>query len=239
MGIWTLWRPDYGVEALVKVVTAVASVVTALALWSLIPLAVSLPSPAQLHRVNQELERRIAERDRAIAALEREREERLRAEQTLVQAQKMEALGQLTGGIAHDFNNLLQGMLGGFDMVARRADDAEKVRQYAQSGLAAARRGADLTSKLLAFARTRQLKLEPFPLSEMAGELREMMSRAMGPQIDLRFDIHADEAAVLGDRQQTELALLNLVINARDAMPSGGRVIVRVDRYQAGEAEPA
>ena len=238
MGIWTLWRPDYGVEALVKVVTALASVVTALALWSLIPLAVSLPSPAQLHRINQELERRIAERDRAIAALEREREDRLKAEQSLVQAQKMEALGQLTGGIAHDFNNLLQGMFSAFDMVTRKAEDPDKVRQYGQGGLAAARRGADLTSKLLAFARTRQLKLEPFPLSEMAGELREMMSRAMGPQIDLRFDIHADEATVLGDRQQNELALLNLIINARDAMPSGGRVIVRVARYLGGAADP-
>ncbi|MGZ3275203.1 MAG: response regulator [Caulobacteraceae bacterium] len=238
MGIWTLWRPDYGVEALVKVVTALASVVTALALWSLIPLAVSLPSPAQLHRINQELERRIAERDRAIAALEREREDRLKAEQTLVQAQKMEALGQLTGGIAHDFNNLLQGMLGAFDMVTRKAEDPDKVRQYGQGGLAAARRGADLTSKLLAFARTRQLKLEPFLLSEMAGELRDMMSRSMGPQIDLRFDICDEESPVLGDRQQTELALLNLVINARDAMPKGGRVTVRIDRHDAAEDQP-
>jgi signal transduction histidine kinase len=239
MGIWTLWRPDYGVEALVKVVTAVASVATAVVLWTLIPVAVALPSPAQLHQVNQELERRIAERDRAIAALEHEREERQRAEQALVQAQKMDALGQLTGGIAHDFNNLLQGMLGAFDLVVRRADDPEKVRQFGQGGLAAARRGADLTSKLLAFARTRQLKLEPFLLSDMAGELRDMMSRTMGPQIDLRFDIHRDESPVLGDRQQTELALLNLVINARDAMPSGGRVTVRVDRYEAlaGEAD--
>ena len=239
MGIWTLWRPDYGVEALVKVVTALASVVTALALWSLIPLAVSLPSPAQLQRVNQELERRIAERDRAIAALEREREERLKAEQTLVQSQKMEALGQLTGGIAHDFNNLLQGMVSAFDLIGRKAEDPEKVRQFSQGGQAAARRGADLTSKLLAFARTRQLKLEPFLLSDMAGELRDMMSRAVGPQMDLRFDVlEGEEAAALGDRQQTELALLNLVINARDAMPEGGRVVVRVDRYQAGEGEP-
>jgi len=238
MGVWTLWRPDYGVEALVKVVTALASVATAIALWTLIPLAVSLPSPAQLQLVNRELERRIAERDRAIAALEHEREERLKAEEALVQAQKMDALGQLTGGIAHDFNNLLQGMLGAFDLINRRAADPAKVRQLAEGGLNAAERGADLTGKLLAFARTRQLKLESFLLSQMAVDLHEMLSRTMGPAFDLRFDILEDEAAVLSDRHQTELALLNLVINARDAMPSGGRVTVRVDRYTAGDSEP-
>ena len=238
MGIWTLWRPDYGVEALVKVVTAMASVVTAVALWSLIPLAVSLPSPAQLQEVNRQLERRIAERDRAIAALEHEREERIKAEGVLIQAQKMDALGQLTGGIAHDFNNLLQGIFGAFDMIGRRAAEPDRVRKLARGGLDAAQRGADLTGKLLAFSRTRQLKLEPFLLAQMATELREMLSRTIGPSIDLRFDLLDEEPPVLSDRHQTELALLNLVINARDAMPSGGRVTIRTDGYTATDADP-
>jgi signal transduction histidine kinase/CheY-like chemotaxis protein len=238
MGIWTLWHPDYGVEALVKAITAIASVATALALWWLIPFAVALPSPARLRAVNQELERRIQERDQAIAALQRETEERQRAEAALAQAQRMDALGQLTGGIAHDFNNLLQAIQGSLDLINRRPDDPAKVRRLAEGAVNAAERGARLTSQLLAFSRTRQLKLESFLVSDLAAGMRELLALTIGADIDLRFDLTGDEAAVLTDRNQAELALLNLVINARDAMPEGGRITIKTDRVIADSGEP-
>ena len=236
MGIWTLWHPDYGVEALIKVVTAMASLGTAAALWLLIPIAVNLPSPAHLRQINQELERRILERDQAIADLTREREERQKAEAALLQSQKMDALGQLTGGIAHDFNNLLQAVQGSLDLIHRRAADPVKVQHLAQSGLNATARGAKLTGKLLAFARTKQLKLEPFLVADMVAEMRELLTRSIGPNVDLRFDLDREDIPVLTDRTQAELALLNLVINARDAAPDG-RVVIRTERYEAAPGE--
>ncbi len=233
MGIWTLWHPDYGFEALVKAVTAMASVATAVALWRLIPLAVALPSPAQLRRVNMELEHRIAERDLAIADFQREKAERERTEEALLQSQKMDALGQLTGGIAHDFNNLLQALQGSLEIISRRAGDPVKVRQIAQGALGASERGAQLTSKLLAFARTKQLKLEPFLVADMAVDMREILSRSTGLTRDLRFELDAGDTPVLTDRTQLELALLNMVINASDATLAGGQVIVQTEPYRA------
>jgi signal transduction histidine kinase/ActR/RegA family two-component response regulator len=236
MGIWTLWRPDYGIEALVKAVTAIASVATAVCLWWLIPLAVAIPSPAHLREVNQELERRIEERDQAILALRKEKEERQKAEAALIQAQKMDALGHLTGGIAHDFNNLLQAIQGSLDMIARRAADPDKVRQLAEGGTEAAQRGARLTGQLLAFSRTKQLKLEPFYPAELVSGMREMLARTLGPSVDLKFDLSPDESPVLTDRNQAELALLNLVINARDA--AACHMTIKTERYVAEAAGP-
>src|SRR5262245_5034487 len=129
MGIWTLWNPDYGIEAMVKAVTALASIGTAVALWLLIPLAVSIPTPADLQAVNAELLQRIAERDLAIAELQHEKAQRQKSEEALAQSRKMDALGQLTGGIAHDFNNLLQSVQGTLELIGRRAADARKVRE--------------------------------------------------------------------------------------------------------------
>jgi signal transduction histidine kinase/CheY-like chemotaxis protein len=237
MSIVTLWKPYYGFEALVKAVTAVASIGTSIALWRLIPLAVSLPSPERLRTVNAELRQRLAERDEAIALLEREREERKRAEEALLQALKMDALGQLTGGIAHDFNNLLQAVQGSFEMISRRAADPVKVRQLAEGGLNASERGAALTSKLLTFARTKQLKTETFFAADMVAEMRELLARSIGNSVDLRFDLDNAEVPVASDRTQTELALLNLVLNARDASPPGAQIIVRTEPYSAGAAD--
>ena len=227
MSIVTLWSPLYGIEALIKVVTAAASVVTAVLLWRLIPLAVSLPSPTHLNRVNRELEMRIAERDLAIQELQHEREERVRAEESLLQTQKLEALGQLTGGVAHDFNNLLQAVQGAFEMIGRRAADVGRVKQLAQDGVQAAQRGARLTAQLLAFSRSKQLKPEPFAIDELVSGVHEMLQRTLDSAIDVRFDLGAEGQFVLADRTQLELALLNLAINARDALGADGLIVIR------------
>ena len=238
MSIITLWTPIYGIEALIKIVTAAASVVTAILLWRLIPLAVSLPAPAHLAKVNQELEMRIAERDLAIQELQHEREERARVEDSLLQTQKLEALGQLTGGVAHDFNNLLQAMQGTFEMIGRRGDDAARVRELVHHGVQAAQRGARLTAQLLAFSRSKQLRPEPFAIDEVVTNLRELMQRSFGSQIDLRFDLNADGHYVLADHTQLEMAQLNLAINARDASATDGRVVVRTELYELEHPDP-
>jgi len=238
MGIWTLWNPDYGIEALVKIVTALASIGTAIALWLLIPLAVSIPTPADLKLVNEELRQRIAERDLAIAELQHEKAQRQRSEEALAQSRKMDALGQLTGGIAHDFNNLLQAVQGSLELIGRKAADAAKVRQLAEGAMHAAERGAKLTAQLLAFARSKQLKMEPFVVSDFVLGARDLLAGAAGNLIDLRFDLESDDAAVLADRTQLELALLNLVINARDATPPGGRIVVSARRVDLPAGDP-
>ncbi len=237
MMIWTLWQPYYGVEALVKVITAIASVVTAIVLWRMIPLAISLPSPAHLRDANARLEQGIAERDRAIALMELERAERQKAEAALLQSQKMEALGQLTGGLAHDFNNLLQAVQGSLEMINSRAEDPERVRRLAQGGLGATHRGVELTAKLLAFARKKQLKPEQFRVDAMIADMREILARSGGSAVELRFDLADTGLVVEADRTQAEVGLLNLVNNARQATPDGGRIVIGAKRYEAGAGD--
>jgi signal transduction histidine kinase len=238
MGIWTLWHADYGLEALIKALTALASIATAIALWMLIPFAVGLPSPADLRAVNDELRQRIAERDRAIAELEAEKAQRQRSEAALLQSQKMDALGQLSGGMAHDFNNLLQAVQGALELIRRRATDPPKVRQLAERAIEATERGGKLTSQLLAFARSKQLKIEPCVLSDFVVGVHDLLTRAAGVLIEVRFDLADEDACIRADRTQIELALLNLVINARDAMPGGGRIVIGSRRVDVVDADP-
>lgn len=233
MGIWTLWRPDYGAEALVKVVTAAASITTAVALWLLIPVAVRLPSPSQLRQLNADLEARVRERDAAIADLMAERVERQKAEAALLQARKLDALGQLTGGIAHDFNNVLHAVQGSLELIRKRPGDAPRVERLAEGALSATARGAALTAQLLAFARRKQLDIETFFVADLVSGLREMLTHTLGPTIDLRFDLHTGDIPVVADRTQLELAVMNLALNARDAAGPEGRIEIETDRYVA------
>ncbi|MEO7189369.1 MAG: PAS domain S-box protein [Sphingomicrobium sp.] len=143
------------------------------------------------------------------------------AQEQLRQSQKMEALGQLTGGIAHDFNNLLTVVVGGLDIIAKRAEDA-KLKRYAENALAAAERGARLTGQLLAFSRVQRLEVRPTTVVSLIEDMRPLLRNVLGPGIEKRFDLENGPMLVMADPTQLEVALLNLAINARDAMPDGG-----------------
>ena len=149
------------------------------------------------------------------------------AEAALTQAQKMEAVGQLTGGIAHDFNNLLSAIVGNFELIKARPEEKEWVLRFAQSGLQVAERGAKLTGQLLAFSRSQRIELRALDVAELIGGMRDMLARTLGPMIRLQFELETGDRAVLSDATQLEMAVLNLAINARDAMPGGGTLTLR------------
>jgi PAS domain S-box-containing protein len=146
------------------------------------------------------------------------------AERALRQAQKMEAIGQLTGGIAHDFNNVLQSLTGCLDLIKRRPNEPERVHRWSEAGLKAAQRGANLTAQLLAFSRSQKLELQQINLSALLSGMRELLARTLGPTIRIQIDLGAHSAGVLCDQTQLEMAVLNLAINARDAMPNGAEL---------------
>ena len=143
------------------------------------------------------------------------------AQEQLRQSQKMEALGQLTGGIAHDFNNLLTVVVGGLDIISKRADDA-KLKRYADNALAAAERGARLTGQLLAFSRVQRLEVRPTFVAPLIENMRPLLRNVLGPGIAKQFELDEAMMPVMVDPTQLEVAILNLAINARDAMPDGG-----------------
>ncbi len=147
------------------------------------------------------------------------------AQEQLRQSQKMEALGQLTGGIAHDFNNLLTVVVGGLDLIAKRVEE-EKLKRYATNALAAAERGARLTGQLLAFSRVQRLEVRPVQLGPLIENMGPLLRNVLGPGIEKRFALDAQMVPVMADPTQIEVAVLNLAINARDAMPDGGVLTV-------------
>ena len=143
------------------------------------------------------------------------------AQEQLRQSQKMEALGQLTGGIAHDFNNLLTVVVGGLDLITKKVEDP-KLKRYADNALSAAERGARLTAQLLAFSRVQKLEVRPTYVAPLIENMRSLLRNVLGPAVTKRFDLDRTMMPVMADPTQLELAVLNLAINARDAMPDGG-----------------
>ena len=170
----------------------------------------------------------LARLDDTTTQLAKEVAERARAESQLLQVQKMDALGKLTGGIAHDFNNLLTGIITSLELIQKRvADDRpEKVQFYAKAALSSAMSAAALTHRLLAFARQQPLDTRPVDINEHVRSLEELLTRTIGERINLKLELTSKPAIALVDPVQLESAVLNLVINARDALPSGGNVWV-------------
>nr|WP_256347358.1 ATP-binding protein [Pseudomonas gingeri] len=194
-----------------------------------------------LRNLNETLEERVAQRTRALAEsnqrLQNEMFERERAEEALRHAQKMEAVGQLTGGIAHDFNNMLTGIIGSLDLMQRyiAAGRSDEIGRFADAAVSSAQRAAALTHRLLAFSRRQSLDRKRIEPNRLVQSLEELFSRTKGAHISLKVELGQDVWPVNTDTGQLESALLNLVINARDAMPEGGELrIVTANSYLDG-----
>ncbi|MBA1242412.1 ATP-binding protein [Pseudomonas japonica] len=172
----------------------------------------------QLQELNARLEQLVAERTREL----------LRSEEQLRQSQKMEAVGQLTGGIAHDFNNLLTGISGSLELLQSRIQQGriQDLDRYINAAQGASRRAAALTHRLLAFSRRQTLAPKPTHVNRLVKGMEELISRTMGPSVSIISDLSTDLWSVLIDPHQLENALLNLCINARDAMPDGGTLTI-------------
>ena len=191
----------------------------------------------RLRDLNDTLEERVAQRtaelSRAHDTLLAEVAQRERAEEHLRHAQKMEAIGQLTGGIAHDFNNLLMAIMGNLDLLKKHLVDNQKAARLLEGAMQGARRGAALTQRLLAFARRQDLQVEPVDLEKLIRGMTDLLERSIGSAIALRLNLTNGLPPALVDGNQVELALLNLAVNARDAMPDGGSLIVELDLVQS------
>jgi PAS domain S-box-containing protein len=191
----------------------------------------------ELRRLNDTLEMRVAERTRDLAEanerLRAEMKERLRIEEVLSQAQKMEAIGHMTGGVAHDFNNLLTVVVGNLEMIERSPGADDRTRRLAGAALAAAGRGERLTQQLLAFARRQTLNARVLDLNRLI-----LLRRALGEGIELVVELDPDGASCKIDPSQFETALLNLVVNARDASPTGSRVTIASRRRKFEKHDP-
>jgi nitrogen-specific signal transduction histidine kinase/CheY-like chemotaxis protein len=155
--------------------------------------------------------------------------ERRHVEEQLHQAQKMETIGQLTGGVAHDFNNLLAAVMGNLELLRRKLPPDTPLIRYIDGALQGASRGASLTQRLLAFARRQDLKTESVDLGRLVRGMQALITRSIGPDVKLEVEVDYDLPAATVDHHQFELALLNLATNARDAMPGGGVIRIKVD----------
>jgi len=181
---------------------------------------------AELRRFNEELELRIEERTR----------ERELALAQLFEAQKMDTIGRLTGGVAHDFNNLLMAVLGSLTLLEKRLPEDPQIRRLLHNAIQGADRGKALTQRLLAFSRRQELKPQAVDLAQLVRGMEELLKRAVGHGIVLGSEFPDDLPPVLVDANQLELALLNVALNARDAMTEGGSVKITAEANTVGPA---
>ncbi len=171
---------------------------------------------AELLRINEDLERRV----------QKEVGKRLEVEQSLRQAQKMEAIGQLTGGVAHDFNNILTAVIGNLDRIIDQSAADDPRRRFAEYALRGAEQGARLTQHLLSFARRQRLEPEVVELDRVLASMLALSRQAVSETVELSLELGADLWPCRVDQTQLQSAILNLIINARDAMPKGGRIVI-------------
>lgn len=225
VSIVTLWIPAYGIEAVIKLITAAASVATAALLIPLLPKLAAIPSPTQLQHAND--------------ALRREAQMREETEAMLRQSQKLEAMGQLTGGVAHDFNNLLGVVIGNLDRIKRKGEQPPDIARSIDNALAGAERAAKLTSQLLAFARQQPLEREQHDLNAIVTDMADLLRDTVGSHVALHVDLEPDLPHPVVDRSQLENAIINLAVNARDAMDDGGDVTISTRDAGGGHVELA
>jgi signal transduction histidine kinase len=192
-----------------------------------------------LNRVFTDTMRLRFELNEANLRLQAEMAERRATEAALRQAQKLEVVGQLTGGIAHDFNNLLTIMIGNLAMANERAGANSAIAPLLQNTMRAAERGVALIQRLLAFARRQHLNPQSVDLGELVAGIEELLQRTVGPAVDLEIAADPDLAPALVDANQVELAILNLAINARDAMPGGGTLRIGLHNRGHDSTSPA
>jgi signal transduction histidine kinase len=182
-----------------------------------------------LSNLTRTLEQRVVERTGELMAEVAARE---KAQEQLLQAQKMESVGKLTGGIAHDFNNLLMAVMGNLEILRKRLPDDPSIRRLIDGARQGAQRGASLTQRMLAFARQQDLRTASADLGTLVSGMQELLRRSLGPNYELHLHIEPHLPPAEVDAHQVELAILNLAINARDAMPDGGVIELRVDQKQ-------
>jgi signal transduction histidine kinase len=217
LSIVTLWVPVYGIEGLIKAMTALASIITAVILWPLLPKVLALPSPSQLRSTE--------------LALAQEGLQRREAEAMLRHSQKMDAIGQLTGGVAHDFNNLLTIISGNLEIADRSLKSwgetsRERLARAVANAAGGAQRAAMLTQRLLAFARRQALDPRVSNVNQLIGGMADFFKRTLGENIELDIKGGAGLWPVEVDPSQMEAAILNLVVNAKDAMAGRGRLTI-------------
>ncbi len=194
--------------------------------------------------LEDQVQQRTKELEGANTQLRREVGERRQVEAALQQAQKMELIGQMTGGVAHDFNNLLTAVLGNLELAIRRGKD-ESIRRYLEGATQAAHRGSRITSQLLAFSRTQRLQTEPIDLNVIVTAMGDLLFRTIGATVRIETVLERHLWPAVADPSQIESVVLNLAVNARDAMPAGGRLtiatanVMKDDKSKPAELPPA
>jgi signal transduction histidine kinase len=238
LSILTLWVPAYDIEGLTKGFLALISVAITAALLLLLPRILVLPTRVQLAQANAALEEEIRHRRKAEAMVKRFQE--IEANEAQVrQAQKMEAVGQLTGGVAHDFNNILTVITGTIEILAEAVKDRPQLAQITDMISAAAARGADLTRHLLAFARRQPLQPRNTDVNALVIDAARLLRPTLGEQIEIESMLAHDSAPALIDPSQLSTAILNLALNARDAMPDGGKLTLETRNVVLDENYPS